>query len=111
MYNLTKEDIKEIASQLLGCSSERVHVNIKLHYKEQGLAKRDGVIYCVLGMENYAEKLNIQEDGSFGISRAFNNQRIELGGGGIWVSDSMLFFCDGMMPMKRQFVYFECSRF
>lgn len=111
MYNLSKEDIKEIASQLLGCSLERVHVNIKLHYQENGLPKRDGVVYCVLGMENHSTALNVGANGNYGISREFNNQRIELQGAGTWVSEGMPFFCDGMMSMKRQFVYIECSRF
>lgn len=109
-YILNREDVKELASQILGCSPERLRVRCKYAYKGEILQKRDGVLYFVTQSDNMFATLTKLDDTRFKFERSYKDKHFFLKGKGVWLPDGLGFFCDSSVAVPDGIVYLECTQ-
>ena len=101
MLQMTQEQIKEMAAELLCCSMENIRLRFRVLLEGNRLKERDGVVYFVPAFNN-----GLKSDDT----REYKNLKFNLFGSGVWFQDNLPFFCTSSTNFVVQMIYVECSR-
>ena len=101
MLEITKNDIIEMAADLLCCSMDNIRLRHRVHLEGQKLKECDGVVYFIPAFNN-----GLKSDDT----REVKNLKFQLFGKGVWFQDNLPFFCTSSADIIFQFQYIECVR-
>lgn len=103
----TKDDIKEIASQLLGTSPNHIVLRTKLGFKGEVIECIDKVLFIVQSDNAYSKI--VAEGENYKLERSYKDRNFYLRGEGVWLPDGLGFFCD-YAKFPDNTIYIECTR-
>ena len=98
---MTQSEIKEMAADLLGCSTENIRLRYRVLLEGNTLQERDGVVYYIPAFNNGLKNDNTRE---------YKNLKFSLFGKGVYFQDNLPFFCTSSANFAAQMIYVECSR-
>ena len=111
MYSLTRQDVIEVAADILECSTERVRVRCRMCKKGGQIEKRDGRVCFACSIPNPYAKANGSADSGYTLQQQYNDSRFSLLGSGVWIPDKQYFFFDYCKAAPDAFVYLEFERY
>lgn len=111
MYNLTRNELKEIASDLLACSTDNIRVRARICKAGDKILEDDGKVYFAMCISNLYAKVNANGDGGYSLQQQYNDSRFALRGEGVWIPDKMGFFFSACKSAPEVFIYLEFVRF
>lgn len=99
---ITENEIKEMAADLLFCSTTNIRLRHRVHLEGEALKQIDGVVYYVPAFNNALKSDDTRE---------IKNLKFQLNGKGVWFQDNLPFFCTSSAELIPQFHYVECVKF
>ena len=109
IYAITRTEVIEVASEILGCSMDRIRVRTRMLRGGASLPKRDGYLYLIMSMNNNYQYLKSVDSNRDEIIRTYKNDKFKFNGNGVWMPDGLSFFCDEVVKSPTGGVYLEIS--
>ena len=111
MYSLSRQDVIEVAADILECSTERIRVRCRMCKKGGKIERRPERICFACSIPNPYAKANGSADSGYTLLQQYNDSRFSLNGSGVWIPDKQYFFFDYCKAAPDAFVYLEFERF
>ena len=111
MYKLSREELKEVAADLLQCSTEQIRMRTRFCRKGEAIAENDCKVYFAMSLSNPYAKANANADGGFNMQQQYNDSRFSLQGVGVWITDRECFFFTKCIAAPDPFVYVEFEKY
>lgn len=111
MYSLTRQDVIEVAADILECSTERVRVRCRMCKKNASIEESENKVFFACSVPNPYAKANGTADSGYTLQQQYNDSRFSLRGSSVWIPDKQNFFFDYCKAAPDAFVYLEFERY
>lgn len=111
MYKLSREELKEVAADLLQCSTEQMRMRTRFCRKGEAVAENDCKVFFAMSLPNPYTLAVAKDNGNFEYKQQYNDSRFSLHGVGVWITDRECFFFTKCTAAPDPFIYVEFEKY
>ncbi len=111
IYSLSRQEVIEVAAEILECSTDRIRVRSRFCKKNASIVERSERVCFACGIANPYAKANGTAESGYTMQQQYNDSRFSLRGVGVWIPNGQGFFFSSCVSAPDAFVYLEFERY